>query len=82
MGDFVIRQIRNLSLLLPALLVALPVRAQSPPCKPFMVWDTQLPAYPPIARAANMSARIRFTVEIPVQGEAKLIFLDGPSKGV
>lgn len=77
-----IRQARNLSLLLPALLAVLSVSAQSPPCKPFSMWDTQLPVYPPIARAAHMSATIRFTIEIPVQGEAKLTFLDGPSKGV
>jgi hypothetical protein len=78
----VIRQIRNLSLLLPLLLVVLPVRAQNPSCKPFMMWDTQLPVYPPIARAVHMSATIRFTIEIPAKGEVKLTFLDGPSKGV
>ena len=73
---------RILFLVLPALLTALSARAQSPKCEPFLMQDTQLPVYPPIARAAHMSATIRFTIEIPEQGEAKLTFLDGPSKGV
>lgn len=80
-GDFVIRQARNFSMLLAALLLALPISAQSPPCKPFLMWDTVLPAYPPIARAAHMAATVRFTIEIPIQGDAKLTFLEGPSKG-
>lgn len=76
-------RVRRFTLLLPALLlVALPAFSQTPKCKRFMMWDTQLPVYPAIARAANMSATIRFTVEVPAEGEAQLSFLDGPSKGV
>jgi hypothetical protein len=46
----------------------------------FKAWDT--PVYAPIARAANMPARIRFTGEVTEEGKAQLSFLDGPGKGV
>ena len=50
-------RIRQLALLLPAvLLVSLASFAQNHTCKQVKVWDTQLPVYPPIARAADMSA--------------------------
>jgi hypothetical protein len=74
--------LQTLYALLAAVVVVTPAVSQTTQCKPFTMLDTQLPVYPPIARAPRMSATIRFTVEIPVQGEAKLTFLDGPSKGV
>jgi hypothetical protein len=64
------------------LLISLPSLAQAPTCKRFKVADAQVPVYPPIARAASMSATIRFTVELAANGKAQVSFLDGPSKGV
>ena len=76
-------RIRRFSLLSCALLlVTLSSLAQTPTCKRLIVRDTRFPAYPPIARAANMSATIRFRVEVAADGKAQLSFLDGPRNGV
>jgi len=73
---------RSALILLALSLLASPSFSQVATCKRFLMWDTQLPNYPPIARAANMSATMRFTVVVPVEGEAQVSFLDGPDKGV
>jgi hypothetical protein len=72
------------TLLLPMLLavaMACPSFSEVASCKRFSVWDAQLPEYPAIARAAHMTATIRFTVVVSAEGEARLSFLDGPNKG-
>lgn len=65
-----------------ALFLAAPLLAQNSPCKRFLIEDTRLPVYPPIAHAAHMEATIRFKILVPVAGEPEVTFLDGPSKGV
>jgi hypothetical protein len=54
--------------------------AQVPPCKPFLITDTQIPTYPPLARVAHMTGTIRFTVLIAADGKAQISFLDGPNE--
>jgi hypothetical protein len=68
--------------LVAATALASPLLAQEATCGRFLINDTKLPTYPPIARAAHMTATIRFKVFIPLQGEPQISFLDGPSKGV
>lgn len=75
------RTVKKLVLLI-LVSVASPLISQVPTCKRFLAQNTQLPNYPPIARAAHMSGTIRFTVIIPLTGAPNLVFLDGPHEGV
>jgi hypothetical protein len=65
-----------------AFVLVSPLLAQNNSCKRFLIENSQLPHYPPIAHAAHMEATIRFKISVPVTGEPEITFLDGPSKGV
>jgi hypothetical protein len=55
--------------------------AQDAKCVDVGVFESKLPIYPPIARAAHMQGVFRFTVVVHPDGHSDVQFLDGPSKG-
>ena len=56
--------------------------AQDSNCADVVIFDSKLPIYPPIARAAHMQGVFRFTVVVHPDGHSDVGFLDGPNKGV
>jgi len=56
--------------------------AQNSTCGDIGVFDSKLPVYPPIARAAHMQGVFRFKVVVHPDGSSDVGFLDGPSKGL
>lgn len=55
--------------------------AQNAKCVDVGIFDSKLPIYPPIARAAHMQGVFHFTVVVDPDGHSDVRFLDGPSKG-
>jgi hypothetical protein len=55
--------------------------AQDSNCADVGIFESKLPIYPPIARAAHMQGVFRFTVVVHPHGHSDVRFLDGPSKG-
>jgi hypothetical protein len=58
--------------------VALPQNAK---CVDVAIFESRLPIYTPIARAAHMQDVFRFTVVVYPDGHSDVRFLDGPCKG-
>jgi len=56
--------------------------AQDLNCVDVGVFESKLPVYPPIARAAHMQGVFRFTVVVHPDGHSDAAFLDGPNKGM
>jgi len=55
--------------------------SQDPICVDVAVFESKLPIYPPIARAAHMQGVFHFAVVVHPDGHSDVRFLDGPSKG-
>ncbi|WP_204101433.1 hypothetical protein [Occallatibacter savannae] len=55
--------------------------AQQPDCKGIQIFESKLPIYPPIARAAYMKGVFHFAVIVYPDGHSEVRFVDGPSKG-
>lgn len=55
--------------------------AQEAKCVDVAIFDSKLPVYPPIARAAHMQGVLRFSVVVHPDGHSDVRALDGPSKG-
>lgn len=73
---------RNVAWILALFSCASFALAQGSSCVDVGIFDTRLPTYPPIARAAHMQGVFRFTVVVHPDGHSDVSFLDGPSKGV
>jgi hypothetical protein len=56
--------------------------AQQSNCADVQIFESKLPVYPPIARAAHMQGVFHFSVVVHADGHSDVRFLDGPSKGV
>jgi hypothetical protein len=56
--------------------------AQHPNCINVQIFESKLPIYPPIARAAHLQGVFRFIVDVHPDGRSDVRFLDGPSKGM
>ena len=54
---------------------------QAPDCADIGIFESKLPIYPPIARAAHMQGVFHFAVVVHPDGHSDVRFLDGPSKG-
>jgi hypothetical protein len=55
--------------------------AQGAKCVDVGIFESKLPIYPPIARAAHMQGVFHFMVVVDPDGHSDVRFLDGPSKG-
>ena len=55
--------------------------AQNPNCKDVQIFESKLPVYPPIARAAHMKGVFHFAVLVYPDGRSDVRFVDGPNKG-
>lgn len=55
--------------------------AQNSNCVGVQIFESKLPIYPPIARAAHMQGIFHFMVDVYPDGHSDVRFLDGPSKG-
>ena len=51
------------------------------PCVDVQIFESKLPVYPPIARAAHMQGVFHFSVVVHPDGQSDVRFLDGPNKG-
>ena len=56
--------------------------AQHSNCADVQIFESKLPIYPPIARAAHLQGIIQFMVDVYPDGHSDVRFLDGPDKGV
>lgn len=54
--------------------------AQQSNCTDLQIFESKLPVYPPIARAAHMQGVFHFSVVVHPDGDSDVRFLDGPSK--
>ena len=55
--------------------------AQQSNCADVQIFESKLPVYPPIARAAHMQGVFHFSIVVHPDGRSDVRFLDGPSKG-
>jgi len=55
--------------------------AQDAKCVDVAIFDSKVPVYPPIARAAHMQGIFRFSVVVHPDGHSDVLVLDGSSKG-
>ncbi|HUD56865.1 MAG TPA: energy transducer TonB [Terracidiphilus sp.] len=55
--------------------------AQHPNCADVQIFESKLPIYPPIARAARMQGVFHYSVVVHPDGRSDVRFVDGPSKG-
>ena len=55
--------------------------AQHPNCTDVQIFESNLPIYPPIARAAHLQGIFHFMVDVHPDGHSDVRFLDGPNKG-
>ena len=72
---------RNLVWILFMLGFISPAWAQLANCADVQVFDSKLPIYPPIARAAHMQGIFHFIVDVYPDAHSDVRFLNGPSKG-
>lgn len=72
---------RKMAWILVILSCASAALAQDPNCADVGIFDSKLPVYPPIARAAHMQAVLHFAVIVHPDGHSDVRFVDGPSKG-
>jgi hypothetical protein len=56
--------------------------AQHSNCADVQIFESKLPIYPPIARAAHLHGIFHFMVDVYPDGHSDVRLLDGPSKGV
>jgi hypothetical protein len=57
------------------------VFAQHPDCKDVQIFESKLPIYPAIARAAHMKGVFHFAVVVYPDGHSEVRFVDSPNKG-
>jgi len=72
---------RHLAWILVVLSYASFALAQQSNCTDLQIFESKLPVYPPIARAAHMQGVFHFSVVVHPDGHSDVRFLDGPSKG-
>lgn len=56
--------------------------AQHPSCSEVQGFESSVPIYPPIARAAHLQGTFQFAVDVYPDGHSDVRFLNGPSKGM
>ena len=54
---------------------------EAPKCVDVGIFESKLPVYPPIARAAHMQGVFHFSVIVYGDGRSDVQFIDGPNKG-
>jgi len=69
---------RNMVWILLTLCCASLGLAQHPNCTDVQIFESKLPIYPPIARAAHLHGIFHFAVDVYPDGHSDVRFLDGP----